>query len=403
MPKALNILKGDKGLWIVCILLSIISLVAVFSASGLTANTHSSTPMRFFVKHLVFVVAAYVIAIGVSFVNYRKLSKWSLWLLLAVLVLLVYVAMSHTRWIKLPLIGRFQPSELAKVLVVMVTARQLALQKDEVDDPGVFKRVSLTVCAVAGVVLFDNFSMAALVFITCFTLMYFGGVNRKWWLRVMLACMLLVGGGLGYFATHEGVEVGRSTTWVHRIDTWMHPNPNELSQENIARMAIASGGLTGNGVGSTVHARLMTEAHNDFIFAIIIEEMGAWFGIFIFVLYSILFMRCIRTARNCRGRFGSLMVLGLGILIYYQALVNMCVAVGALPVTGQTLPLISYGGTAYLCMGIIIGAIQSVARDNTRKAQQQTAAAGQQSSIETPGEADFGEQTLSENQNTVQS
>ena len=131
----------------------------------------------------------------------------------------------------------------------------------------------------------------------------------------------------------------------------------------MARMAIARGGLVGKGPGNTVHARLMTQAHNDFIYAIIIEETGMVGGLLVFVLYSVFYFRCIRLSWKCKGRFGALTVAGFGTMIYLQALANMCVAVGVLPVTGQTLPFISYGGTAYLFLGCGLGVIQSVAAD----------------------------------------
>ena len=162
----------------------------------------------------------------------------------------------------------------------------------------------------------------------------------------------------------------RSETWVNRVDRWLNPNHDELSQENMARMAIARGGVLGAGIGNTVHARLMTQAHNDFIYAIIIEETGMVGGLVVFILYAIFYYRCVRLARRCKGTFGSLIVAGLGTVIYIQALVNMSVAVGVLPVTGQTLPFVSYGGTAYLFLGCGFGVIQSVAADVERQKMQ---------------------------------
>ena len=205
-------------------------------------------------------------------------------------------------------------------------------------------------------------------------MMLFGGVNRKWWWRLFLAGVLVVSVGLAiaYMRYDKGTQaetekteqiLERSTTWGHRIHSWLQPNPDELSQENMARMAIARGGILGKGPGNTVHARLMTQAHNDFIYAIIIEELGMVTGILVLVLYSFFYFRCIRLAWRCKGRFGALAVAGFGTMIYLQALANMCVAVGVLPVTGQTLPFISYGGTAYLFLGCGLGVIQSVAAD----------------------------------------
>ena len=161
--------------------------------------------------------------------------------------------------------------------------------------------------------------------------------------------------------------MGRSSTWGHRLQSYFEdPDPTVITQENMARMAIARGGVFGKGPGNTIYARLMTQSHNDFIYAIIIEEWGMLGGLLVFILYSIFYFRCIRIAWRCNGRFGALAVVGMGTVIYLQALANMCVAVGALPVTGQTLPFISYGGTAYLFLGCGLGVIQSVAADGEK-------------------------------------
>ena len=226
---------------------------------------------------------------------------------------------------------------------------------------------------VAGMVLFENFSTAALIFLTCYLMMVFGGVKRSYWWRLLLVGLVVVTAflAINYYKYKSTIETGsvqevtieRQMTWGHRVYSWIHPNPEELTQENMARMAIARGGVVGVGVGNTVHARLMTQAHNDFIYAIIIEEMGMLGGIVVFMLYSILYFRCIRLAWRCKGRFGALTVAGMGTVIYLQALVNMSVAVGVLPVTGQTLPFISFGGTAYLFLGCGLGVIQAVAAD----------------------------------------
>ena len=227
-------------------------------------------------------------------------------------------------------------------------------------------------------VLPENFSTAALIFLSCYLMMLFGGVNRTWWWRLMLAGLLLVGIGLAVTYVRYGNSLNqtqsteqveqkqlfeRSSTWGHRVYAWLNPNPTELTQENMSSMAIARGGLFGKGPGHTVHARLMTQAHNDFIYSIIIEETGLLGGLLVFALYSIFYFRCIKLSWRCKGRFGALTVAGFGTMIYLQALVNMFVAVRALPVTGQTLPFISYGGTAYLFLGCGLGIIQSVAAD----------------------------------------
>ena len=365
--------RGDKTIWVVFLLLSIISLVEVYSSIGLYAYSLPGTmPTGLFLKHLVIVAATYVVVVLVSRVNYRFFSRFAMlgyWLTLVLLA--VMLALQGGRWFRIPVIGQFQPSEIAKIVLVVFVARMLAIKKDQVAELGTFLQLLLYVGIVVALILPENFSMAALIFLVCYLMMLIGGVNRKYWWRLLLGvvfvgmvALLLMSRGGNSGAEAEGGEVlHRSGIWAERIDNWMHPDPDALTQENMARMAIARGGVFGAGIGNTVHARLMTQAHNDFIYAIIIEEMGMVGGIVVFLLYSILYFRCIRLAWRCKGRFGALTVAGLGTVIYLQALVNMSVAVGVLPVTGQTLPFISYGGTAYLFMGVALGIIQSVAAD----------------------------------------
>ena len=395
--KVSKIFKGDRTIWVVFLLLSIISLVEVYSSIGLFAysNGGGGWPTGLFLKHLFIVIATWVVVVMASHVNYRFFSRFAVMGFWISVVLLAVVLMMGGRWFRLPVVGQFQPSEVAKVMLVLFVARQLALKKDQTDDLGTFLSLLVYIVGVVVLVLPENFSTAALIFLSCYLMMIFGGVNRKWWWRLMLGGMLLVGVGLyvtyvrydrSLQAQTEQTEqlLERSTTWGHRIHSWLKPNPDELSQENMARMAIARGGFFGVGPGNTVHARLMTQAHNDFIYAIIIEEMGMVTGIFVLLLYSFFYFRCIRLAWRCKGRFGALAVAGFGTMIYLQALANMAVAVGVLPVTGQTLPFISYGGTAYLFLGCGLGVIQSVAADVYDKEKQEAVAEGEPSPQSTP-------------------
>ena len=400
--KVSKIFRGDRTIWVVFLLLSIISLVEVYSSIGLFAysNAGGGWPTGLFLKHLVIVIATWVVVAMASHVNYRFFSRFAVMGFWISVVLLAVVLMMGGRWFRLPVVGQFQPSEVAKVMLVLFVARQLALKKDHTDDLGTFLSLLVYIVGVVVLVLPENFSTAALIFMSCYLMMIFGGVNGKWWWRLLFAGLLVVVVGLGVTYVRYDKSLGeqtvqteqlleRSTTWGHRIHSWLQPNPDELSQENMARMAIARGGFFGVGPGNTVHARLMTQAHNDFIYAIIIEELGLVTGIIVLILYSFFYFRCIRLAWRCKGRFGALAVAGFGTMIYLQALANMCVAVGVLPVTGQTLPFISYGGTAYLFLGCGLGVIQSVAADVYDKERQEKlaeAGAASESDSGTPAE-----------------
>ena len=371
-----KIFKGDKTIWVVFFLLSIVSLLAVYSSIGLYAYSAfaSKTPTSLFLRHMLIVAVTYVVVAALSHVNYRYFSRFAVlgyWA--AIVLLVVMLALNQGRWVRIPVIGQFQPSEIAKVVLIIFLARILALKKNHAGELGQFLMMLIYIAAVVVLVLPENFSTAALIFLAAYLVMYFGGVNKKYWWRLFLVGVVLVIGFLAvsYYKYEKSLNAGvdtemmieRQETWGHRVYSWINPKTDELTQENMARMAIARGGVARLGIGSTVHARLMTQAHNDFIYAIIIEETGMVGGLFVFALYSIFYFRCVKLTRRCKGRFGALTVAGLGTVIYLQALVNMCVAVGVLPVTGQTLPFISYGGTAYLFLGCALGVIQSVAAD----------------------------------------
>lgn len=372
-----KIFKGDKTIWVVFFLLSIVSLLAVYSSIGLYAYSAfaSKTPTTLFLRHMLIVAVTYVVVAALSHVNYRYFSRFAVLGYWAAIVLLVVIlALNQGRWVRIPVIGQFQPSEIAKVVLIIFVARLLALKKDNAGELGLFLMLLVYISAVVVLVLPENFSTAALIFLSAYLVMYFGGVNKKYWWRLFLVGVVLVIGFLAvsYYKYEKSLAdsgantelaIERQATWGHRVYSWINPKADELTQENMARMAIARGGVARLGIGTTVHARLMTQAHNDFIYAIIIEETGMVGGLFVFALYSIFFFRCVKVTRRCKGRFGALTVAGLGTMIYLQALVNMCVAVGVLPVTGQTLPFISYGGTAYLFLGCALGVIQSVAAD----------------------------------------
>ena len=346
-----KIFKGDRTIWVVFFLLSIVSLLAVYSSIGLYAYSSfaSKTPTTLFLRHMLIVAVTYVVVAALSHVNYRYFSRFAVlgyWA--AIVLLVVMLALNQGRWVRIPVIGQFQPSEIAKVVLIIFVARLLALKKSNAGELGLFLMLLVYVSAVVVLVLPENFSTAALIFLSAYLVMYFGGVNKKYWWRLFLVGVVLVIGFLAvsYYkyeksladsGTNTELAIERQATWGHRVYSWINPKADELTQENMARMAIARGGVARLGIGSTVHARLMTQAHNDFIYAIIIEETGMVGGLFVFVLYSIFFFRCVKVTRRCKGRFGALTVAGLGTMIYLQALVNMSVAVGVLPVTGHKL------------------------------------------------------------------
>ncbi len=371
--KLLNPFKGDKAIWFIFLVLAIISLISVFSSIGYSAVISDRTPEQAFIRHLMFVVATFVVVILLSNFNYRKFSRasWFGYIISIALLIAVFVighksndaGSGMSRWLMLPLVGRFQPSELAKVIVIIYLARLLAQEKDNLKEWTTFRNILIPIFIITALILSENLSTAIIIFFVCLAMLRIAPINVKHWRLTLLA--LIVCGALA-LVVGEKMNIpflARTETWNSRIDNWLNFNDQELSQESMARMAVASGKFFGVGIGSTVQARLMTQANNDLIYAIIIEESGMLGGIIVFLLYVYLYIRCIKIAMRCKGDFGRMTVIGLGTLIFLQAAIHMSVSVGALPVTGQTLPFISSGGTAYLCMGLALGVIQAVAYD----------------------------------------
>lgn len=381
-----RIFSGDTALWVVFLLMTVVSLLAVYSSIGLYAIVDNGTaPTMLFAKHVGIVVLTYLVSIGFSRINYRVFYKLALWFFLISFALQFFVVVTGGRWLRMGFLS-FQPSEIVKITLIVYVASLLTRFRDTIEDPKTLFVLLLPIGLSCALILPENLSTAGIVFLACFVLLYFGGVNARWWRRILFAALAVVVVSLIVFAyIGDQVDVMRSGTWGHRITAWLHPNPDELNQENMSRMAIARGGYWGKGIASTIHARLMTQAHNDFIYSIIIEEYGMLGGIVVFFLYAVFYYRCIKIATRAKGTFGSLCVAGFGSVIFIQALVNMCVAVGVLPVTGQTLPFISYGGTAYVFLGCGYGLIQSVAEDTRRrdqKAKRERAAQDEQVSSE---------------------
>ncbi len=374
MKKIGKIFKGDTGIWIIFLLWSIISLTAVYSSIGYMALTKmNTTPTMAFLNHLLRVVLAYVAIIIVSNINYQAFSRLSV--IGYVLTVALLIISFGGRWMHIPGLGQFQPSEIAKIVLIVFLARQLTMQQEKIRESMTFWKMMVYMLIVIVPIFFENLSTAIIIFMTCMAMMYYGGIKKGRILKTIGVAAVLGGILLGcaYYVFHSPLRetaretvLARAETWSNRVDHWLNPNKNALTQENIARMAVADGKLTGVGIGNTVHARLMSEANNDFIYAIIIEETGAITGIIIFILYTIFYIRCIKLARASKKKFGGLMIGGISTAIYMQAMIHISVCVGVLPVTGQTLPFISSGGTAYIFMGCGIGIIQSVAADTKR-------------------------------------
>ncbi len=373
MTKVLANIKGDKMIWAIAALLALFSFLPVYSASSNLAYLYGGDgdTFSFLVKHFIHLVLGFLIIYGVHKIPYHYFKGLSIIMIPMVIVLLLVTLAQNTsgggtnasRWIRLPFVGvGFQPSTLAAVVLMSYVARYLSKIKDEYVS---FKETLLPLWAPVFLVLMlilpANFSTAAIIFSMVVMLVFLGGYPLKY-ISVILGSGLLILTFFILFAkAFPGVFPNRVDTWVSRIE---HFADNKDTQEDYqierAKIAIARGGVIGTGPGKSVQRNFLPQSSSDFIYAIIIEEWGFVGGVFLMLLYILLLLRLVIVAHKSVDVFGKLLVIGVGLPIVFQALINMGVAVELFPVTGQTLPLISSGGTSIWMTCLAIGIVLSV-------------------------------------------
>jgi cell division protein FtsW len=371
--KFFDYLKGDKLLWTVILFLSIISLLAVYSATGTIAHVKGdSYTFKFILKHTGILVFGWCIMYGTHLIDYRYYSRIAQILFFISIPLLIYAMFggSHIngagRWIPIPIINlTFQPSDLAKLGIVMYLARVLTKKQDQIKSfKDAFVPLLLPILVITMLIVPENLSTAMILFMTCLILLFIGRVNM-WHLGALLGSSLLI---FALFVTilfvmPEDKMMGRMLTWKNRISSFVQDDKHEVQyQVKQANIAIAKGWPLGVGPGNSVQRNYLPEPYSDFIFAIIIEEYGILGGAVIRVLYMIFLYRCIRIVLTSPKAFGAFLAVGLGLSLTLQAMINMGVAVHLLPVTGVTLPFVSMGGSSIWFNSVAFGIILSVSR-----------------------------------------
>ena len=360
-------LEGDRTIWGVVLALSLSSILVVYSTAG----------WHFLFSHItklfLGLFAMYVVH-KIKFKYFSKIGQigflFSLFLL--VLVLLIGVSVNGaSRWLQFANL-QFQPSDAAKLAILVYMARQISKQRDYLHDfKELFWHVLGPLILVCVLILPNNFSTAALVFINGLVLMFIGKIRIKFITAIIGFAFV---GALTIYATAKFTPLGtkimpRSATWVSRIDSYFVDAEGDEQtkdfQQTQALVAIQNGGMTGMGPGKSTQRNILPYSSSDFIYAIIIEEYGLFGGVLALLFYLILMFRAIRIALRVESVFGSLLTTGLMFSLVFQALINMLVSVEVLPVTGQTLPLISMGGTSIVFSCIAIGIVLSVSRDAT--------------------------------------
>ena len=372
MTEVLQRLKGDKGIWSFVALLALFSFMPVFSASSNLAymNHGTGNTVSFLVKHAFHITVGFLMIYFVHKVPYNYFKRLSIGILGIVAILLVYTLLrgqvvdgaNASRWLEIPFVGfTFQTSAAASIALMIYVAGYLSNYNV---NPQSFGKSLIHLWLPVGVIIMlilpANFSTAALMFAMVLMLVFVGKYPLKH-IGVIVAMGLVF---LTLFIltakAFPDAFPNRVDTWISRVDSFMTDKPDEDDyQIEKAKIAIASGGWYGLGPGKSVQKNFLPQSSSDFIFAIIVEEYGLIGGTAILILYLLLFFRFIVAAHKANTLFGKLVVVGLGFPIIFQALVNMCVAVELLPVTGQTLPLISSGGSSIwmtcVAIGIIIG------------------------------------------------
>ena len=353
-------LQGDPVIWAVVFALSIVSILVVYSSIGTLAYKRTVSPEMILIKHtfMVFLgLAAMWLAHKVDYRYYSRISRLALWVSVP---LLIYTFTNGTtindaaRWISIPIIGSFQPSDFASLALIIHLASMLSKKQQNIDDI----RESLIPIliwsgVICGLIALTNLSTAVLLFATCMLIMFIGRVPVKY-----LAMLVLVGLLAGAVALKFGV---RGETAKNRILSFV--NGSELPfQAKHARIAVATGGIFGKGPGNSDQRNILPHPYSDFVYAIVIEEYGIIGGVVVLILYIILLHRGMKAAYNSERAFGGLLSAGLSFDLVCQAMVNMGVVVGLGPITGQPLPLVSMGGTAMVFAGLSVGIILSVSR-----------------------------------------
>lgn len=353
-------------------ILGVISLLAVYSSiSSLAFKREGGSTLHFLMKHGIMLVTGGVIMYYASLLKYSmysRLSQLAIGVVAALLLLTLLLGSNindASRWITIPIINQsFQTSDLAKVVLIVYLARVIGKQQDkEWTFRDVLVNLMLPIGVICGLILPANFSTAALLFLLCMIIMFIGEVPIKWLLAIV---GLAVGSFVLLVIANEalGLDVlPRVETWTNRVSNFGGDDRNANYQVEHAKIAIASGGLLPNGPGSGNSRNWLPHPYSDMIYAFIIEEYGSIIGgLGLLLLYLILLFRAVKIAGRCDKKFGSLVAVGLSLMMVLQAMINMAVAVDLVPVTGQPLPLVSMGGTSIWFTCLAIGIVLSVSR-----------------------------------------
>lgn len=353
LGRIINNIKGDKYIWYIVTILSAVSLLLVYSSTRSLAyrDTQGNTEY-YLLRHGFILTVGLFIIYFIHQIDHRYFSRIAQMMLILSIPLLLYTKFfgvkinDASRWVRIPVVGlTFQSSDFAKLALIMYTSRMLAKKAGVIKD---MKEVTIHIMApivlICGLIMLDNLSSAAILFMTCIVVLFIGRVSTKF-IMAIIGGGALMAGLIFAFSWFFVKDHGRADVWMQRVTSWQHPdyNSDEFYQQKQAYIAIAKGGLFRLAPGKSTQCNFLPDAFSDFIYSTLIEEYGLVGGAFILFLYLFFMWRLILLVKNSPRAFGALMAVGLGVSMVLQAIIHMGVNVHLLPNTGITLPLISWG------------------------------------------------------------
>ncbi len=377
MSSIIKHIKSDKVIWLVVIILAIISLISVYSSIGnLAFRKQAGNTEYYLFKHLAILISGFVLMYLTQLIPLNYFSRFSQIALVAAILLLAYTLYKGIilniapRWIIIHKLNlSFQSSDLAKLALIMYTARALSKKQNLTKDfKSAFINIMLPILVVCGLIVYADLSTAVILFLTCIILLFIGKLDTKY-IGSILGIAIVT---FAIFITilYYSPNQGRLGTWRSRLEQYFNGDSENNYQIEQSKIAIANGGILGKFPGNNTQRNLLPYSYYDFIFSMIIEQFGLIGGIFIILLYLILLYRGIRIVRKYPKKFGIFLTIGISISLIFQAISNMAVSVGLIPVTGQTLPLVSMGGTSIWVTSIAIGMILNVSKEIEKKTEE---------------------------------
>ncbi len=386
MLKFIKNSKGDKVLLVVVIILSIFSLLAVYSSTGtLAMRKQGGNTEYYLLKHFIILIFGFTLmylTYRIKFIYFSRLSQIAMIISIVLLAgTLIFGASINDakRALIVPFLNlTFQSSDFAKLALIMYTARILSMKQDQIKEfKTAFLPITWPILIICALIVPENFSTAAMLFVTCLVLMFIGRVNIRYILSMIGTGVVILALIIAFIYVTKP-DKGRVLTWKNRIESFANgTNSEEGYQVEQSKIAIATGGVFGKMPGKSTQRNFLPHPYSDFIYAIIIEEYGLLGGLLMVLLYLIILSRGTRIVVKSPGNFGAFLAIGVSFSLVFQAMINMAVSVNLFPVTGQPLPFISMGGTSIWFTSIAIGIILSVSKelDNNNQTKNEPVAA----------------------------